>query len=287
MQLTGLTLASKQPAMTAAALGAALEHHDRLDEQVEVVAAITRSQTIATLGNVLATIPMALLVDWTWHLVRGRYLLDTVTAEHGIHALHPLLSLTVPFAVLTGVFLWLSSLAAGWTANWAAYRRLPEALSRHRRLRRLFGERRAARFGGWVDRNLGGIVGYLCLGFLLGFMPLVFAFMGLGIEVRHVTLSAASLALTFLPLAAAGILHWQEVAWGLLSIGLIGICNFGVSFTLALRTAMQARDLGATERALLGRALRDAFRKQPSRFLWIPRGSAESQPGSSPRDATE
>lgn len=276
MQLAGLTLASKQPAMTAAALGGALEHHDQLDEQVELVAAITRSQVIATLGNVLSTIPMALLVDWVWHLLRGSYILDTAEAEHGLHALHPLLSLTVPFAALTGVFLWISSLVAGWTANWAAYRRLPEALSYNRRLGRFLGERHAAGFGRWVNRNLGGIVGYLSLGFLLGFTPLVFAFMGLPIEVRHVTLSAASLALTFLPLAEAGLLHWPQVVLGLCSIGLIGICNFGVSFFLALRTAMQARDLGATERARLRRALRRAFRERPARFLWLPRGG---QPG--------
>lgn len=52
--------------------------------------------------------------------------------------LHDLLhSGTVFYAALTGVLLWLSSLGAGWLENWIVYRRLPEALAKHRRLLRL------------------------------------------------------------------------------------------------------------------------------------------------------
>ncbi|MDZ4865545.1 MAG: hypothetical protein SGJ01_19190 [Gemmatimonadota bacterium] len=273
MQLLHLTLASKQPAMTAAALAHALEHQGDVEEQVELVAGITRSQVIATLGNVFATIPVTLLLVAFWFGLTGRPALGPETAEHTLHGMHPFLSWTIPFAALTGVFLWISSLAAGWASNWSTYRGLPVAIAEHPGLRRTVGERRAAWWGAFVERNLGGIAGYTVLGFLLGFVPVLFKFAGVALEVRHVTLHAASLALSAgsLFIIGAGQLQWQAVVWGALGIVIIGSLNFSVSFTLALRTAMRARDLGQRERRRLWAALRKAFREQPRRFLARPR----------------
>ncbi len=271
LQLWHLTLASKQPAMTAAALAGALEHQENIDEQVELVAGITRSQVIATIGNVLVTMPASLaLVALSW-IVAGGPLLSQETAEHTVHGMHAVLSWTGPFAMLTGVFLWLASLAGGWAANWSAYRGLPAAIARHSGLRRAVGAERAERMGRFIEHHFSGIVGYVVLGFLLGFMPVAFRFMGLPIEVRHVTLNAASLAIGVGSLYGTPAFHWSDVLWGLGGVVVMGVCNFGVSFALALRTAMRARDLGQPERARLWAAIRQAFGEKPSRFLWRPR----------------
>ncbi len=72
------------------------------------------------------------------------------------------------------------------------------------------GQRGAARIGRFIDHNLGGAIGYIALGFLLGFMPVVFRFMGLPIEVRHVTLNAAGLAI------AAGSLYGTPLFTGVM-----------------------------------------------------------------------
>jgi site-specific recombinase len=272
MQLAHFTLASKQPAMTGAALASVLGDRDEVRRQVELVAGITRSQVAATLGNVLATIPMSAVIVVLARWLGGEPPLSEETAIHSVHSVHPFRSLTIPFAMVTGVFLWIASLGAGWAANWSAYRGLPQALEKHRGLWATIGAERARRFGGWVDRNLSGLVGYLVLGFLLGFVPVAFdRFIGLGLEVRHVTLQAASLTLAAGSLYGTEAFHWGEVAWGALSIFLIGTANFGVSFVLALRTAARARDLGLAERRRLGAALRAAFRADPRRFLWRPR----------------
>ena len=271
MQLAGMTLASKQPAMTAASLAGALE--DRLPgaAMVDLVAGITRSQFMATVGNVLLTLPASLLLSLAWQKLTGHGLLDPDTAAHSLHGLHPLRSLTLPFAALTGVFLWLSSLAAGWAANWSAFRRLPQALAGHRRLVYWLGADQAAAVGRFVDRHLGGICGYLVLGFLLGFLPVVFAFMGIPLEARHVTLSAASLALCAAQaLAGPGAMPWADLAWGMAGIAGIGVLNFGVSFALALRTAIDARALDRQGREGLRRLLWTAFREHPLRFLGPP-----------------
>ncbi|HJU83990.1 MAG TPA: hypothetical protein VJ600_07245, partial [Holophagaceae bacterium] len=196
MQLLGLTLASKQPAMTAASLAAALEKENGLHEEVELVAAISRTQVIATFGNVLATMPLAFGICLAWKAATGAPLLSADTARHGLESLHPFRSATALYAALTGVFLWMSSLAAGWAGNWSAYRRLPDALARSPRVGALLGRAGAARLGRLVRRHFSGIVGYTTLGFLLGFVPVFFShFVGLPMEVRHVTLQAASLAL--------------------------------------------------------------------------------------------
>ncbi|HEU4951336.1 MAG TPA: hypothetical protein VFT46_05260, partial [Holophagaceae bacterium] len=277
MQLFGMTLASKQPAMTASALAAGLEREDGLDEEVELVAAITRSQTVATLGNVLATMPACLLLCWIWMKATGHPILGHATALHGVETLHPWKSWTAVYAIFTGVCLWAQSLAAGWAGNWAAYRQLPEAIAASARIRETLGARAAAALGEATRKHLSGIVGYVTLGFLLGFVPvLVSKFIGIHLEVRHVTLQAASLALDLGSLWGTAGWNWPLALWGLGSIALIGVCNFGVSFWLALRTAMRARDLDPKGRREFRRRLLRALNRQPGRFLWAP---AKAAPG--------
>lgn len=272
MQFAHFTLASKQPAMTGAALAASLGDREDLAGQVELVAGITRSQVAATVGNVLATIPVSVLVAVAAGWIGGAPALSAETALGAIHDVHPFRSLTIPFAMLTGVFLWLASLAAGWAANWSAYRGLPAALARHHGLVTAFGPGGARRIGRLVEQHLSGVVGYVALGFLLGFVPVVVAkFVGLPLEVRHVTLQAASLALAAASLYGTAAFQWGDVAWCGVAVLLIAACNIGVSFALALNTAARARDLSPADRGRLAAALRAAFRADPRRFLWRPR----------------
>jgi site-specific recombinase len=274
MQLLGFSLASKQPAMTAAALARALEADEDQAREIELVAAITRTQVIATLGNVLATMPVAIGIVIAWVRLTGHGPLGQESALHGLHGSHPFHGWTLVFAALTGVLLWLSSLAAGWTANWSAYRCLPEALVQNHRLRSWFGAGGAVALGRFVHRHLAGFAGYTVLGGLLVFVPMAFAFAGIHVEVRHVTLQAASLALASASLWAEGALPWRETLWGLLGIGLIGALNFAVSFALALWTALRARDLSGRASRRLGWSLLRAFTRNPGRFLLPPRTGA-------------
>ena len=271
MQFAHFTLASKQPAMTGAALASALGSGKDVNRQVDLVAAITRSQVAATIGNVFAAIPASIVIVLLYRWIGGVAVLPINVSVHSVHSVHPFRSLTIPFAILTGVFLWLSSLAAGFVANWSAYRGLPEALAASRRLRDAVGAAGAARIGRMVTEHLSGIAGYVVLGVLLGFVPVLFTkFIGVPIEVRHVTLQAASLALAAGSLYGTPDFHWGEVAWGAAGILAIAACNLSVSFALALRTAMRARDLGRPERARLWGAITTAFAADPRRFLWRP-----------------
>jgi site-specific recombinase len=244
------------------------------EARLQLIAAITSTQFIVTLGNIAGAVPIALLVDRLWILAHGAPFLSASVAEHGVDQLHPLLSLTIPFAMLTGVFLWMSSLVTGWTANWMAFRNLVPAIQNSFRLRRTIGPANAARVAGFAGHNLPGIVGYACLGILLGFVPVFFTLWGIPLEVRHVTLAAASLAYDVDRLVFDGTLHWEPLLAGILGVGIIGALNFATSFSVGLLVAARAREVTLTAEKALARALWAEFRKRPGRFF-IPEASAE------------
>jgi site-specific recombinase len=271
LQIFHFALSSKQPAMTASALATSLADKSDMEHNVELLAGISRSQAAVTISNVVATAGLAMLLDWVMHLTTGRWFLPIPEAEHALHSINPVATITVVYAASTGLFLWLSSLAAGAASNWSAYRRLPEATREDARVKRIFGKPFAHKLGDFVEHNLGGMIGYAALGFLLGFVPVLLTrFFGITLEVRHVTLNAASAAYGILPLRDAGELLTSDLVWAAVGIGVIGFCNFTVSAWLALLTAARARDLTLDDRKVLWRALRQAFVAKPSRFFWIP-----------------
>jgi len=268
MQLLGWMLASKMPSMTAAALCSALEKEDGMHAEISLVAAIARTQAIVTVGNLLGAIPLSILIDVFIQWRNGNPFLTHEAALHGIESMHLLHSWTIPFAALTGCFLWLSSLAAGWTANWMALNRLPAAVAQSRRLRRSFGAEGAVDLGRFIDHHLSGIVGYVCLGLLLGLLPLVSVFAGVPVEVRHITLASASLAYDVSSLAWSGPLPWHDMLWAALGLAATGLLNFSVSFALGLWLAIRARNLDTGDRRKLVAALWNELRRHPSHFLW-------------------
>jgi site-specific recombinase len=268
MQLLGWSLASKMPSMTAAALGAALEKDDGMRSEVNIVTAITRTQTIVTLGNLLGAIPVSILIDVFIQWRIGNPFLSPEAAMHGVTSMHLWRSFTIPFAALTGCLLWLSSLVAGWTANWMVLHRLPAAMAQGRRLRRLLGAESAVELARIVEHHFAGVIGYICLGVLLGLLPFIGVFAGIPLEVRHVTLASASLAYAVSSLAWSGAAPWRDIFWALCGLAATGIMNFGVSFALGLWLAMRARNLDPSGRRKLVAALWREFWRRPDRFFW-------------------
>ena len=268
MQFLGWMLASKMPSMTAAALSAAMERDDGMRLEIELVSAITRTQTIVTIANLLGAIPAAIVIDTLMQWTIGNPFLTTEAALHGVQSLHPWHSWTILFAALTGAFLWVSSLAAGWTANWLALHRLPVAIAQSRRLRRSFGNEGALELARIVEHHCSGVIGYTCLGVLLGLIPFVSVFAGIPLEVRHITLAGASLAYAASSLAWTGALPWNELAWAMAGLAATGVMNFGVSFALGLWLAIRARNLDTNGRRRFVSALWRELRRDPARFIW-------------------
>jgi site-specific recombinase len=242
MQAGGFLLASKMPAATAATLVDAMEDPEK--DHMASLQAISQTQTLVTIGNLMGAILASIAVDRIWHAVTGHPFLTSAEAEHGVHSLYPLQSLTIPFAIVTGVILWVSSLATGWTANYVALARMESAIANSLRIRRRLGAARANAIAHWLKHQAAGSVGYIVLGFLLGSVPIIVTLFGIPLEVRHVTLGAAGLAYAWEALRLQGNLHFSDVAMSFAGIIVVGLLNIFTSFVLSFLLAVRARNIG-------------------------------------------
>lgn len=271
MQNFHLALATKQPSMTGAALARIIHRYqDSLnsDELVAYVKRIVRSQLAAALGNILAVGAGAVVFSILWKWSVGHPFLDVETAEYAVKSMNPLRSGTIFFAILTGVILWLSSLAGGWIENWAVYHQLPKAIAEHR-LGAALKPETLMRVSDSFSRNIAGWGGSVVLGFMLGMTPSVGHFFGLPLDVRHVTLSTGTLALGVtsrgLDVLGSGVLIWAG-----LGIAVTFVLNLGVSFYLALRLALRAQDVSHSDYVEILRTLWRQFRMSPQEFFFPP-----------------
>jgi site-specific recombinase len=269
------TVATKQPAVTAPAMAAKLKDMSApqaIDHFVDEVANLLRSQIAAILGNLGAVVPVVLLICLA---LRQLGLAPMVDAEHARHVLHDLnlLGPTALFAAFTGVLLFASSIVAGWAENWFVLHRLDSAIAHNPRFTRVLGAARAQRWARYWRSHISGFTANASLGLMLGLVPAFAAFFGLGLEVRHVTLSAGQVA------AAAATLGLEVLAtpdfwWAVAGIAVVGPLNLGVSFYLAFRLALAAHSVTQVDRRRINAALRRRWRQAPLSFVLPPRPGA-------------
>jgi len=270
MQAGGFLLASKMPAATAATLVDAME--DPAKDHMASLRAISQTQVIVTVGNLLGAIPGSMAMDRIWHAVTGHPFLTQAEAEHGLHMVIPHESPTIAFAIVTGVLLWLASLATGWTANYIAVSKMDSAISNSLRLRHRLGLKGAVRLAAWVKLKASGSVGYIVLGFLLGTVPILVSLFGIPLEVRHVTLSAASVGYALDGLLLYGGLTRHEIVYSLLGILAIGVLNITTSFVLSFLLAVRARDVGKEKARTFLKEVGRELLANPGSFLLPARG---------------
>jgi site-specific recombinase len=272
LQAFGLILATKQPAMTAAVLATILRERrgeDRREEVVAFAARICHSQLAAALGNVLLVSATGSLLVWGWQLLFAAPFLSVGDASEVYATLSPVNSGTVFYAALTGVILFLGSLAGGWFENFCVYHQLPRVLAEHPVGRRL-GRERMARLGDALAGNAAGWGTNVSLGFMLGMTPAFGAFLGLPLDVRHVTLNTGVLSIATASLGR----DWFLEGWflrGLVGIAVMFVLNLGVSFLLALANAARAYQVPWSEVAAMLREILRRFVTSPRDFILPPR----------------
>jgi site-specific recombinase len=272
IQQLGFTLATKQPAMTGPALANQLQQiqdDEGLKKLVDEITHLIRSQMAAVMGNILAVIPATAAVAWAYLELTDRSLLSQSVARYTIDSFS-LLGPTPIYAAFTGVLLWCSSIMAGWADNWFARHRLLPALSKHPRLRYVLGEAGARHAALMAKHAVSGVAGSVSLGFLLGLTPAFCKFLGLPLDVRHVTLSTGSLSVAAFS-SQAGIWRTLDFWLAVGGIGSMAILNLGVSFALAFFIAVRARRTQAIDRGRIYRAVMSRFFSKPLSFVFPPR----------------
>ena len=268
------TVATKQPAMTAPALAQKLQQIAEpagLDSFVDEVAHLLRSQIAGIAGNLVLVIPVVAAVQGLAWAIFGAPL---VSAKDALHVLHSLsfFGPSLLFAALTGVLLFASSLIAGWVENWFVFYRLDAGIAWNPAIISRLGGKRALAWSHWWRDNISGLAANVSLGLLLGLTPALLGFIGLPLDVRHVTLSTGQLA------AAVGTLGWQTLSssefwWCVPTVLLIGVLNLGVSFYLAFKVALRSRGIQLADRARVSAAIWRRLRTQPRSFFLPPRES--------------
>ncbi len=280
--LLGMTVATKQPAMTAQTLAGLLSdlkptRSADVERLVDVITTVSRSQLAAIAGNVMVALPVAIAIGFGLSYLAGTPIISLDKGGHLMADLDPL-SWAIPHAAIAGFFLFLSGLIAGYFDNRAAYANVGPRLARLRWLRKLLGEARAGHFGLYIQEHLGGIMGNFLFGCMLGSTGVIGTILGLPLDIRHIAFSSANLGYALIGLQFA--LPLKAILWAGLGVALIGLTNLAVSFTLALRTALGARNIVFEHWGPLFSAIGRRFRQQPRSFLLPPRPPADSdQPG--------
>lgn len=269
IQLLHLTLATKQPAMTAPAMAARLRDiktDAAVADFVDEVANLVRSQVAAVLGNVGLVVPAMLALALLVQFALGRPLLDAAHAAATLQSLS-LAGPTALFAALTGVLLFAASIVAGWTENAFVLHRLDSAMRYNPRIGAFLGAARARRWATFMRTHISGFASNISLGLMLGLLPAFAGFFGLGLDVRHVTLSAGQIAAAA---ASTGMAVLQQPAlwWAVAAIPVIGALNVSVSFYFAFRLALRAHSVSLGDRARIRSAIWALA--QPAHQLFLP-----------------
>ncbi len=267
------TVATKQPAMTAATIAMSIDINDLKSKDmhmlVTTIARTMRSQLIAIFGNVLLAIPVAMVISSTIFYFSGQHFISPQKSQQILLDIDPVQSGAIFYAAIAGVCLFLSGLIAGYHDNLAVYNKIPQRLRALPWLQKLLGVYRLSRVANYVENNLGALAGNFYFGCLLGGMSAIGVLFGLPFDIRHIAFSSA-----FVGFAAVGLnfsLSWQVIVFTIFCLAMIGFVNLTLSFGLALYVAMKSRKVRFQQwRSLLSNL---AFRlhQQPGEFIWPPK----------------
>ncbi|WP_336042137.1 site-specific recombinase [Acinetobacter dispersus] len=271
------TVATKQPAMTAAALASTVQQQKgsktaQIAELAALIINIIRTQFIAILGNISIAIPTAALITFLWQYNLGEPLLNHAKSAALLHSLNPFTSLAVPHAAIAGVCLFFSGLIAGYFDNLAVYRKVGPRLKQHRRLKRWMGQQRLDKFAAYIETNLGALAGNFLFGIMLGSMGTIGFILGLPLDIRHIAFASANFIQGLMTIGGPDI---GLILVSFLGVMLIGLTNLFVSFTLTIIVALRARRVRFAQWKPLAKLVTTHFLTRPSDFFWPPKQPVE------------
>lgn len=269
---TGATLATKQPAMTASVLASSLDGRKggvSLQGLALSFARVWRSQFICFLGNLSVVFPMAYLISFAYQYLTGIPLMDSDESIRSIGDQNPITSLALYYGALTGVCLFISGIISGYMDNKVIYSNIKQRLKQNQRMRTVFGPKNLGQAADFIVQNLGGILGYICLGFMLGYSTLFGKFFGIPFDTRHVTISTAYFGFGVENLNN----QLSQQQWILTTLGIIGIgfFNFLVSFGMAFYVAVRSRNVPFSSLPTVGKLIGKYLLKYPLDFIYPPK----------------
>lgn len=266
--LMNFTLATKQPAMTAATMAKVLSEGENTQKNyvdfAHLVSKLFRTQFIAFMGNVALAFPVALA------LIYGLDVLfqQNFAAERSTKLLmdhNPFQSKAILHACIAGFFLFISGIISGNVANSSVFYHIPKRIAKNPFLNYFLGEQTAKRISRYYARNWPGIMSNLWFGVFLGVTGPIGLFLGLDLDIRHITFAAGNIALGFY---GKGFEVDPYTVWiSVTTVFIIGFFNFAVSFGLSMILAFRSRKVNFGEVQEIYKEIFRYFLKNPFRFF--------------------
>ncbi|UQB70205.1 site-specific recombinase [Epilithonimonas zeae] len=266
--LMRFTLATKQPAMTAATMAKVLSEGDNKNTYVEfahVVSQLFRSQFIAFVGNVLLSFPVSLIIIYGLEILFKQNFAFEKSSKL-LYDLNPFDSKAILHACIAGVFLFISGVISGNISNNSVFYQIPRRIAKNPFINYFFGQSIAKRLSDYYSKNWAGIVSNFWFGVFLGATAPIGLFLGLDLDIRHITFAAGNFALG---LYGKDFVVSSYTFWiSFVTVFVIGFFNFAVSFGLSMLLAFRSRKVEMNEAREIFKEIFRYFVKNPFRFFF-------------------
>lgn len=266
--LMGFTLATKQPAMTAATMTKVLSEENSQRNNTEfahLVSKLFRSQFIAFVGNVLLSFPVALAIIYGLDVFFSQNM-AVEKSDKLLKDLDPFQSKAILHASIAGFYLFISGIISGNIGNNSVFYQIPERIAKNISIRRLFGIKFAKNLSKYYAKNWPGIVSNFWFGIFLGATAPIGLFFGLDLDIRHITFAAGNFAIGLYgkDFSVDSYTFWISF----ITVFLIGFFNFLVSFSLSMFLAFRSRKLNFGQVSEIYKEIFKYFIKHPLKFFF-------------------
>ncbi|MBT2622416.1 site-specific recombinase [Chryseobacterium sp. ISL-6] len=267
--LMSFTLATKQPAMTAATMTKVLSEEGNSKrnntEFAHLVSKLFRSQFIAFVGNVALSFPIALAIIYGLDV----FFSQNLAAERSdklLKDLDPFQSKAILHASIAGFYLFISGIISGNIGNNSVFYQIPERIAKNISIRKLLGAKFAKSLSKYYAKNWPGIVSNFWFGVFLGATAPVGLFFGLDLDIRHITFAAGNFAIGLYgkDFSVDSYTFWISF----FTVFLIGFFNFLVSFGLSMFLAFRSRKLNFGQVSEIYKEIFKYFFNHPFKFFF-------------------
>ncbi|MDP2386005.1 MAG: hypothetical protein Q8M29_06520 [Bacteroidota bacterium] len=238
IHFTHLTLASKQPALTASYIAESLGDSNTSNKQSSnAFKQVIRSQLISLLGNVIVVLPLCFISAYVLKEYFFSPVFNYSEATKHFDDNHPLLSASLIYAFFTGILLSLSGTLTGVIDNKVVFSEIPYRIVNHPVLTKRFTEARLQKLARFAEKHTGAIIGNTLLGLVMGMADSIGTFLGFPIDVRHISISSGNYAISLGSTEFFPVNFLITVFFGVMLIGLVSVIStFLFSFILACRS---------------------------------------------------
>ncbi|MCU7614024.1 site-specific recombinase [Chryseobacterium sp. GMJ5] len=266
--LMSFTLATKQPAMTAATMTKVLSEQGNTKrnntEFADLVSKLFRSQFIAFVGNVLLSFPIALIIMYGLDVFFTQNL-AVEKSDKLLKDLDPFQSKAILHACIAGFYLFISGIISGTIGNNSVFFQIPDRIAKNMGIKRVFGAKFAKSLSKYYAKNWAGIISNFWFGVFLGATAPIGLFFGLDLDIRHITFAAGNFAIGLYgkDFSVGSYTFWISF----LTVFMIGFFNFIVSFGLSMFLAFRSRKLNFGEVSEIYREIFSYFMRHPLKFF--------------------